>query len=146
MFWRKKDKVEAPKQIAIIRAYLSASFPLVRGKVANPSVRVAVQVFVLGMADMMRQAENLTYEQFVVIYSSILSEIGLSPAMGAASFIQLVGETAQRNESVRKLVAHGAQSVRCFVAQRDTDAPTDLIEAVLFGEKNAHALLELVDT
>lgn len=143
MFWRKKKQVEPPKQIAALQAYLSSSFPLVRGKVSNPHVRVAIQVFVLGMADMLRQAERLDWEQFIAVYSSALSDLALVPDMGAGAFVQAAGQAAQRNEAVQKLMSHGAQSIRMFVAERDADAPTDLIAAALFAEKNSDSLSEL---
>lgn len=143
MFGRKKNHPEAPKQAQLLKLYLSASMPLVLAKCSNPCVRVGVQVFILGMADMFRQAERLDWGQFVTIYSAALSEYDLLPPKGVEAFVEKVGATASNNADVAKLMRYGAQSIRMYVVERDAQAPTDLISVALFSEENAPSLKDL---
>lgn len=143
MFWRKKNIPELPQQAQILRAYLSSSLPLVLGKCSDPYVKSAVQVFILGMADMLRQAERLDHGQFVAVYAAALSDYDLLPSRDIKAFVQAVGDTASRNEDVAKLMSYGAQSIRMYVAERDADAPTDLLSVALFAEKNTSSFEDL---
>lgn len=66
-----------PKQAQIINFYLGPSLPLVREKCATPCVKAGVQVFILGMTDMLRQVEKLDWPKFIAVYDAILSVASL---------------------------------------------------------------------
>ena len=145
MFWGKKKQSETPKQTQILSAYLSTSVPLVIGRCSDPCVCAGVQVFILGMADMIRQTEKLDWSQFIAIYSDTLSSYRLLPSTGVEAFVQKVGSSAPYNEDVAKLMRYGAQSIRMYVGERDANAPADLISAVVFLEKQASSFRHLTD-
>ena len=132
-----------PKQTAIVQAYLSTSMQIVSGKSSNPAVRAGLQVFILGMTDMLRQAENLTWDQFTALYQAALSEHDLLPSAPIESLVKNIGILAEKNAHVGKLLRYGAQSIRMYVVERDANAPTDLVSVVVFAEKNASSFTEL---
>ena len=144
MFWKKKTSA-APKQALILKAYLSVSMALLSKKLSNPAARAGLQVFVLGMTDMLRQAENLGREQFIAIYDAVLSEHKLLPSMSVEEFVNRVGEVASKNSDIEKVMRQGAQSIRMYIAERDANAPTDLFGVVLFAEKNVSSFTELMN-
>ena len=132
MFWKRK-----PKQALILKTYLIAAMPLVsQRQLSNPGAKAGLQVFILGMADMFRQAEKLSWEEFVTIYESALAEFALLPSTPVSSFIDSIGRVASKNADVEKLMRYGAQSIKMWVAEHDANAPTDLISAAMFAEKN----------
>lgn len=133
-----------PKHSQIISLYLSGSLPLVHEKLSNLCVKAGVQVFILGMTDMLRQVEGLDWSQFIATYDAILSAHGVVPPGGAEAFVQKVGSIASENKNVEKIMRQGAQSIQMYVVERDAEAPTDLISAVLFSEKNASSFEQLV--
>lgn len=133
-----------PKHAQIISLYLSSSLPLVREKCSDPCVRAGVQVFILGMTDMLRQVEGLDWGQFIAAYGAILSAHGLVPPRGVEAFAQKVGSIAAANADIEELMRQGAQSIRMYVAEHDAEAPTDLISAALFSEKNASSFQQLL--
>jgi hypothetical protein len=142
MFWKKK-KSPIPKQALALKAYLSVSMLMLSEKLTITVARTGLQVFILGMTDMLRQAESLSMEQFVTIYESTLSEYKLLPSMPVRSFINKVGEIASSNTDVAKVMRMGAQSMQMYVVERDANAPSDLFGAVIFAEKNPSGFTEL---
>lgn len=139
MFWRRK-----PKQALILKTYLSAAMPLVsQERLSNPVVKASLQVFILGMADMLRQAERLGWEDFATIYESALSEFALLPSMPVNSFIDSIGRAASKNADVEKVMRYGAQSIKMYVGERDANAPTDLISAAMFAQNNVASFSDL---
>lgn len=143
MFWRKKRPAEIPKQAIVLKTYLATVMPLVAQKLSNPPARGGARVFILGMADMLRQTENLTWDQFVAVYEFNLAEAKLLPSETVGDFVSGVGQTASTSQDVAKLMRHGAQSISMYVGERDANAPTDLISAVMYAEKNASSFAEL---
>ena len=139
----KKEDIPIPKQALILKAYLGGGMILMSEKLLNPIARAGLQVFILGMTDMLRQAESLSWEQFIAIYEATLSEYELLPSMPIKAFVDRVGQIASSNGDVEKVMRQGAQSIRMYVAERDANAPTDLIGAVIFAEKNASSFAEL---
>lgn len=144
MFWRKKAPT-TPKQALILKAYLGVSMALLSDKLSSPVARAGLQVFVLGMTDMLRQAESIDWKQFVAIYEATLSEYKLLPSMPLEAFVEEVGQIASTNIDIEKVMRQGAQSIRMYVVERDANAPTDLFGAVLFAEKNAPSFAELMN-
>jgi len=144
MFWQKSKKSATPKQVEILGLYLASSLPLLRGRCADPHVKAAAQVFILGMADMFRQKEGLNWQQFVAIYSDCLGGCGLLPKNGVESLVQLVGAVASRDAEIEKLMLLGAQSIRKYVADRDADAPADILFISQFAERDGPGLSELI--
>ena len=143
MFWKRKKATPAPKQALILKAYLAVSMALLSDKLSDPVARAGLQVFVLGMTDMLRQAESLDWEQFNAIYETTLSENELLPSIPIEAFVQKVGKLASTNSDIEKVMRQGAKSIKMYVVERDANAPTDLIGAVLFAEKNASSFTEL---
>lgn len=140
------DRTKAPhasKQAMLLQAYLRTSMPLASHKVSNPAVSAGLQVFILGMADMLRQAESLDWDQFITLYEATLSEYDLLPSMPIKAFVENVGRIASSNRDVEKVIKYGAQSIRMYAVERDANAPTDLVSAVLFFEKNAPSFTDL---
>jgi hypothetical protein len=143
MFWRRKKTTPTPKQALILKAYLTVSMVLLQDKLSSPVARAGLQVFILGMTDMLRQAEGLGWEQFVAIYATTLSDYELLPSIPVEAFVKRVGEIASTNSDIEKVIRQGAQSISMYVAERDANAPTDLLGAVLFAEKNASSFADL---
>ena len=145
MFWRRKKTPPTPKQALILKAYLSGSMIILSDKLSNPAVRLGLQVFILGMTDMLRQVENLSWEQFIAIYEATLSEHKLLPSMPVKIFVERIGERASSNGDVEKVMGQGAQSIQMYIAEHDAEAPIDLIGATDFAEKNASSFTQIVD-
>ena len=143
MFWKKKKSTTTPRQTLILKAYLGSSMPLLSGKLSSPIARSGLQVFILGMMDMLRQAESLSLENFITIYEATLSEYKLLPSIPVKLFIEKVGEIAQNNADVAKVMRMGAQSIQMYVAEKDANAPTDILGTVAFAEKNSSSFTEL---
>jgi hypothetical protein len=143
MFWKSKKTSSIPKQALILKAYLSVSMALLSKRISNPIARAGLQVFILGMTDMIRQAERLDWEQFITIYEATLSEYELLPSMPIEAFVDRVGQISSSNADVEKVMRQGALSICMYVAERDANAPIDLIGVVDFAEKNVSSFTEL---
>jgi len=134
---------ESPDRGEILRFYLAAVLPLVSQQFQVPHVRVAAQVFILGMADMLRQAEDVAWDQFIDIYESTLRYYSLLPESGAEAFVRDVGEAATQRQEIGQLMHQGAQSIMMYVSERDANAPNDLLGVPLYAQKYASAFTEL---
>jgi DNA/RNA endonuclease YhcR with UshA esterase domain len=143
MFWKKKKTTTTPRQKSILNAYLSVSMPLLSRNLSSPIARTGLQIFILGMTDKLRQAENLSMDHFIAIYEATLSEYELLPSIPVKIFINKVGKIASINADVAKTMRMGAQSIQMFVAEKDANAPTDIIGTVAFAEKNPSSFTEL---
>ena len=144
MVWKIKETSPTPKQALFLETYLSGSMIMLSDKLSNPAVRLGLQVFILGMTDMLRQTEKLSWEQFIAIYEATLSEHKLLPSMPIEDFVKRIGERASSNEDVAKVMRVGAQSIQMYIGERDANAPTDLMSAAIFAEKNASSFTQIV--
>ena len=144
MFWRRKKTPPTSKQALILIAYLSGSMIILSDRLSNPAVRLGLQVFILGMTDMLRQVEELSWEQFIAIYEATLSEHKLLPSLPVKIFVERIGERASSNGDVEKVMGQGAQSIQMYIADKDAQAPIDLISAADFAEKNASSFTQIV--
>jgi DNA/RNA endonuclease YhcR with UshA esterase domain len=136
MFWKKKKKVEIPKQALILQTYLSGCTVLIDGRTISPAAKAGIQVFVLGMTDMLRQAENLSWEECLAIYGSILSQYKILPSQPVDAFVDSIGGFVSSNENIAKVMRMGAQSITMYVSEHDANAPIDLLSVVPFAENN----------
>ena len=133
-----------PKQALILMTYLRVAMPLVsQERLSNPVVKAGLQVFILGMADMLRQVERLSWEEFATIYESALSEFALLPSTPVSSIIDSIGRVALKNADVEKVMRYGAQSIKMYVGERDANAPMDLISAAMFAQNNVASFSDL---
>jgi hypothetical protein len=78
----------------------------------NSNRKTWLQVHILGMTDMLRQAENLSWDQFSAIYEATLLEHNLLPSMPIEDFANGIGERASNNEDVAKVMRVGAESLQ----------------------------------
>ena len=138
-----KKTPEISKKAQILNVYLTGGMMLLSEKLSDPTSRAGLQVFILGMADMLRQAEKLSWEDFVAIYSSVLDEHNILPETPVEEFINKIGGIASTNDEVSRVMKQGAQSISMYVAEKDANAPTDLLGAVLFAEKNKSSFAEI---
>ena len=143
MFWKKRKVANNLKHVLLIETHLSDGMPLIKSKLANPSTRIAVQIFILGMVDMLRQAENLPWEEYISICKSLFQNHNLTPPMGVEDFIENVARKVSTNEEVAKLMRYGAQSIEMYVVEKDANAPMDLLSVAVFSEKNAEKFSEI---
>lgn len=127
----------------ILRNYLATSLPLVSQQFQAPCVRVAAQVFILGMADMLRQAGEIDWDRFIDIYENTLRYYSLLPEGGTKTFVREVGELAARSQEVGQLMRRGAQSITMYVSEHDANAPDDLLGVPLYAKKHASAFTAL---
>jgi hypothetical protein len=134
MFWKKK-KTKTPKQALILQTYLAGSTLLLEGRTISPAAKAGIQVFILGMADKLRQAENLNWEEFIAVYSSTLSQYKILPSRPVAKFIDHIGSLASTDVTIAEVMKMGAQSITMYVSQRDADAPTDLLNVPPIAEQ-----------
>ena len=133
MFWRKK---KIPKQAQILQAYLLGSMPLISSQLGNDAIKAGVRIFILGMADMLRQAEQLSWEQFVSICHEVFKAHKILPSTSTEVYLENIQQDVAKNEDLAKLMRVGAQSIQMFVVERDAQAPTDLVSVPLFVKKN----------
>ncbi len=145
MFWGKKSPPQKPSHTNVLGVYLSGVMPLVIPKCSDPCTKAGIQVFILGMADKLRQTEKLDWPQFISVFSGALSRYGLIPLQGADEFARKVGASAPNNKDIEKLMRYGAQSIQMFVHERDANAPSDLISTVVFLESNGASFSHLTD-
>ena len=89
------------------------------------------------MTDMLRQAENLSWDQFSAIYEATVLEHNLLPSMPIEDFANGIGERASNNEDDAKVMRVGAESLQRYIGESDPNAPTDLLGAAIFAEKHA---------
>lgn len=143
MFWKKKKEANKSKHVLLIETHLSGGMPLIKGKLANPSTRIAVQIFILGMVDMLRQAENLPWEEYISICKSLFQNHNIIPPVGVEDFIEKVAGKVSENEEIAKLMRYGAQSIEMYVVEKDANAPMDLLSVAVFAEKNAEMFSEI---
>ena len=144
MLSRRKKTSSTPKQALILKTYLGGSMMMLSDKLSIPTARLGLQVFILGMTDMLRQTEKLSWDQFIAIYEATLSEHKLPPSMPIEDFVKKIGERASSNEDVAKVMRMGAQSIQMYIGERDANAPTDLVSAAIFAEKNASSFTQMV--
>lgn len=143
MFWKKKTESNESKHVLLIETHLSGGMPLIMGKLANPATKIAVQIFILGMADKLRQAESLSWDEYISICESLFKNHNLTPSNGTENFIEKVAQEVSANEEVAKIMRYGAQSIEMYVVERDANAPMDLVSVAMFAEKNASKFSEI---
>lgn len=136
MFWKKKKEPHESKHILLIETHLSGGMLLIKDKLANPATKYAVQIFILGMADMLRQAEDLSWDEYISICGSLFKNHHLSPSQGIERFIEKVVQDVGTNEGVAKIMRYGAQSIEMYVVEKNANAPMDLLSVAVFAEKN----------
>ena len=146
MFWKTKTTPPTPKQALILKAYLSGSMALVSHMLSNPAVKAGLCVYILGMADMLRQSGKLSWEEFIAIYEATLSEYGLLPTMPVKNLVETIGRIASSNQDIDSLMRQGAQSIRTYIVDQDADAPSDLIGAAHFAEQAANSFSKIVSS
>jgi hypothetical protein len=137
MFWKKKKKKEVEKAVKLLELYLTGSTVLLPGRERTPNARAGLQVFILGMVDMLRQVQKVSWEDFLQIYKTVLDEQNLSPSVEIETFVDLIGKAASSNKPVENVMILGAQSIQRWVGERDANGPLDLIGAVKFADNNA---------
>jgi len=135
MFWKKQaPRISGPTKL--LQIYLS-SVPFFSTTELNPASKAAVQVFILGMVDMLRQKEKLSSEEFLSINEESLSHVGLLPDMSIQQFVDHIGKVASSENVIEEMLAFGAQSIRMFVTESDPEAPIDVLMAIKSVETNA---------
>jgi hypothetical protein len=134
MFWKKKKKIEVPKQALVLQAYFAGSTVFMEGRSISPAGKSGLQVFILGMVDMLRQAENLSWEEFLEIYNFILSQHNILPRLPIEKFVDKVESLVSSDENVAKIMRVGAQSITMYMAENDANAPLDLLSVIPFAE------------
>jgi len=107
MFWKRKKETNASKHILLIEAHLSGGMPLVVDKLANTATKTAIQIFILGMVDMLRQAENLSWDEYVSICRTLFDNHNLPPSNGIEGFIEKVIQIVSTNEDVARIMRYG---------------------------------------
>ena len=143
MFWKKRKETNVSRNILLIESHLSIGMPLVVEKLANPAAKVAVQLFILGMADMLRQAEKLSWEEYVSICRILFDNHNLQPSNGIEDFIEKVIQVVNLNEEVARMMRYGAQSIETYVVEKDTNAPMDLLSVAMFAENNESKFIDI---
>lgn len=136
----RSDAPDWHKRGEMLYLYLRVSIPLLGEKGSDPYVRVGIQIFIMGIVDMFRQIEKLNWSQFVDMYGQLLAAYGFKPRHGVEAFIRTVEASLSANNVSVTLMRDGAESIRRFVADRDTDAPTDLLSAAIFAQQNSDKL------
>ena len=97
----------------------------------------------LGVADKIRQTENLNWDQFVELYKNTLSEHGFLPSIPVGQFIEMVGKLASKNSDLERVMRCGAQSIQSYIAEGDAEAPLDVLMATAVAEKNPASFKEI---
>ena len=136
MFWRKNSKSNESKEIQLIEAHLSVGMRLIQEKLTNSAIKSAVQIFILGMADKLRQAGNLPWEEYVSICQSLFAKHDIVPPNGVEAFIEKVAEIVGTNEEVARIMRYGAQSIEMYVLKNDADAWMDIVSVTVFAKEN----------
>ena len=67
----------------------------------------------------------------------------LLPTMPVKDFVERIEERVSSNGDVAKIMRHGAQSIQMYIAEHDANAPTDLLSAAFFAEKNAGSFTQI---
>lgn len=127
-----------------IDMYLLGADPLIWGKRGSALARLGVQIFILGMADMQRNAEGHSYAEFVANYALLLERHDLSPAVPIPEFVAAIGEAAKERPEVANLMSEGAMSIKSYIVERDAGAVDDLARAVQYAEMNKPAFEALM--
>lgn len=144
MFWKKKKKSPESKHVALIDTHLSGGMPMIQDELASPATRVAVQIFILGMADMVRETESLLWDEYVLMCENIFENHDIAPSEGAKKFIEKVARAVGEKEEVAKLLRFGTQSIEMYVSEGDANAPTDLLSIPIFAQNNASKLSGII--
>ena len=144
MIWKKKKDPPITDYIFLLKNYVTSSTIMMSNKLSNPVVRAGIQVHILGMTGMLKQAEHLNWDDFLSVYKTILIEFNLLPTVSISDFVNTVGQIASNNQDIEKIMRLGGQSMQRYIAKRDTNAPTDLLSVVFFSEKNSSRFDELI--
>jgi hypothetical protein len=124
-----------PKQGQILIGYLVGGMALISRKLSDDNVKAGVQVFIIGMADMLRQAQQLSWSDFTAICQFVFEEYKLLPTIPIEEFINHVSEDVSTNDDVAKVMRFGAQSIQMYLGERDAQAPIDLLMVPEFVEQ-----------
>jgi hypothetical protein len=144
--WRRQSVIPGQsdalaKHSALLSLYLAGALPLLRQtRIGSPGVQTACQLFVLGMADMIRHVNKLNASQFLALLQTVLADHQLAPQLSTERFVDLAGKAARKFSGVDQIIREGANSIRGYVANRDMDAPADLLRVAVYAEKNANQL------
>lgn len=134
---------ELPKSVTFLYTYLACGTVTISLESLSKVERSALQVFILGMTDMLRQTEDLSWSQFIDLYKDLLTKYKLSPSTPIENFIGKIENSTSKNKDVEAILKEGAESIRRFLVERDAEAPIDLMRAKLFASKNPSSFSEL---
>lgn len=141
-FFDEKEDVGESKYVLSIEAHLSAGIPLIIEKLSNPAIKFGIQIFILGMADMFRQVENLSWKEYVSICKALFKNHNLISSDKVEDFIEQIIHEVRTNHDVAKIMEYGAQSIEMYIAKNDANAPMDILSVAKFAEKHAKKLTE----
>lgn len=135
------------KHYDLITLYFAVVLPLLRqGSIDDPGVQTACRLFMLGVVDMISQANHLDSSQFLALLQAALAEHQLTPQSSIESFVELAGQAARKFDVVDQIIREGANSIRDYVTNRHADASADLLRVAIHAEKNAHQLEAAMST
>ena len=128
-----------PTGAQVIDTYLTAVLPIVSDQFSSAAARGGAQVHILGMADMLRIVHDWSLADFVTAYGRALEEWGLSPRTDVRGFVRKIALGAYSHPEIEQMMQVSAMSMRSFTVEKDSDAPLELAQAVMFAM--AHARL-----
>jgi hypothetical protein len=138
------EEIALQQHRTLIGLYLITELHVMReiGLFDVPGVRIACQLFVLGMVDMLRSVNKLESPQFMTLLRGVLADHDLTPETSVERFADRAGRAAQTSNVVGRIIDEGTKSIRSYVVDRDADAPTDLGRIALYAQKNAKQLMD----
>lgn len=92
---------------------------------------------------MLRQAEQLEWEEFVSVYQTVLDEYKILPSTSVEDFVNKVGNLVAQNEDLERVMRQGAQSISMYITEKDANSPMDLLMAIHFVENNEQSFNQI---
>jgi hypothetical protein len=139
--------IDLEKQRSLVDLYLvGALLPLrVSDSLSKPVVRAACQLFVLGLVDMVRSANKMERVPFVALLDRVLVDhhIAIS-GESTERFVERAGAAARASSVVADIISEGAKSLRFWVADRDAEAPFDMMRMALYAQEHANQLRDVM--
>jgi hypothetical protein len=92
-----------------------------------PEEVTAIRLFLLGVTDFVRQANELSNEDFIALYSLALNKLNVLPSYPVGQYIEFISSKINANETASEIVWEGAESISSYVTNDHGKEALDLL-------------------
>jgi|TARA_B110001450_G_C17271678_1_gene339759 hypothetical protein len=123
---------------AILESYLASVGAILSQFHPDPMLPVeatATRLFLMGVTDFLRQANNISNQDFIKLYSMALEELNVLPSYPVEKYMDFISNQINSNETVNEIVREGAESIFWYVKNDHGKEVLDLLSTLKSVQK-----------